>query len=238
MSAGGKFEARRKLIRERLQAAARPEVLASMQRLVPNAKMLGVKVPEIRAIAAGFAKDDPLAFSDTLAFFDVLCIDNLREEILVGTFLMSRHKKQLATIPWAAIDRWLDHVDNWETCDQLASNVVAAAVAANSTLRSPLRELTRSANVWRRRFAIATAASLNQHGRFFPELTLAICQDLMGDSEPMVRKAVGWAIRELSKKDEDLAFDFVLENQARMPRTLVREASEKMSEERRQRLLK
>ena len=155
----------------------------------------------------------------------------------MGIFLLARHKKHLREIQWSAIDGWLDHIDNWETCDQLASNVVAAAVAANADLRAPLRGLTRSPNAWRKRFAVATAASLNQHGRFFPELTLTICQDLMAEGNPAIRKVVGWALRELSKKSEDIAFEFLWEHRRNMPRSLLREASEKLTAARRSTLL-
>jgi len=224
-------------IRGELQAAARPEVLASMQRLVPGAKMLGVRVPEIRALAAKSAKTCLLPFETSLSLFDVLCSDAWREEVLFGIFLLARHKKHLREIPWKRIDGWLDHLDNWETCDQLASNVVAPAVAQNPTLHVPLRELTQSGNVWRQRFAVATVASLNQHGRFFPELTLAVCQDLMATPNPAIRKALGWAIRELCKKDEDAAFDFLWEHRKELSRTLLREASEKLQAGRRAQLI-
>jgi 3-methyladenine DNA glycosylase AlkD len=225
-------------IRRRLKAAADPAVLVSMQRLVPNTRMLGVKVPQLRSAAAAWAQEHPIDFGSTLRLFTELCSDDLREEILFATFLLARHKKRLPEIQWAQIDGWLNHIDNWETCDQLASNVVAASVATNVALRASLRGLTKSGNIWRKRFAVATAASLNQHGRFVPELTLQICQDLMNDENLAIRKAVGWALRELSKKDEEIAFAFLLDHREKMSRSLMREAAEKLPASRRKELMR
>jgi len=224
-------------IRRRLKDAADPAVLASMRRAVPDTKMLGVKVPLIRCLASTWAKERPMDFEAARRLFTALCADDLREEILFGTFLLAGHKKRLREIEWRDIDAWLDHIDNWETCDQLASNVVASSVAANTRLQPLIRGLAKSTNVWRKRFAVATAASLNQRGRFVPELTLQICQDLMNDDNPAIRQAVGWALRELSKKDEELAFAFLREHRDGMPRSLMREASEKLTAGRRKELL-
>jgi 3-methyladenine DNA glycosylase AlkD len=237
MKAGSGIAGLRKEVRRRLEALSDPDVRSSMERLVPDTKMLGVRVPQIKFLAAEWAKEHPMDFDATIDFFDALCEAGLREEILVGIFLLARHKKRLREIRWAAVDGWLDHIDNWETCDQLASNVVAPAVAANPGLRPPLRALTRAANIWRKRFAVATGAALNQRGRFVPELTLEICQDLMEDENAAIRKAVGWAIRELSKKDEEIAFAFLMENRGRIARSLMREASEKLIAARRAQLL-
>ena len=49
-------------------------------------------------------------------------------------------------------------------------------------------------------------------------MTLTICQDLLADENPAIRKAVGWALRELSKKSEDL--ELVLD---RLPELVVKE---------------
>lgn len=61
-----------------------------------------------------------------------------------------------------------------------------------------------------------------------PSITLKICQVVLADPEPMIQTSIGWAVRELSKKDAELAFGFLTDNRAVLkPRTL-REAAEKL----------
>ena len=105
--------------------------------------------------------------------------------------------------------KWVEAIDNWETCDQVAMNLAAPLVAANAARVGDLVEMTKSPNFWHRRFAVAATAALNQKGRSFPEATMRVCARLMDDAEPMVRKAVAWAIREASERDEAAAFEFL-----------------------------
>jgi len=158
---------------------------------------------------------------------------------IICLLLIAAYKRACSAIPWPRLERWLSAVDNWETCDQLAMGVGAVRVAADAEagLRS-LVKLTRSGDIWRRRFALATAASLNQKGRFMPHITLQICQLLLADPEPMIQTSIVWAVRELSKKDAEMAFGFLADNRAFLrPRTL-REAAEKLPATLRERLQK
>jgi 3-methyladenine DNA glycosylase AlkD len=77
---------------------------------------------------------------------------------------------------------------------------------------------------------------LNHKGRAQPELTLRVCHPLLADPEPLVRKAVGWALREASKKAETRVFEFLLEQREQMPASVLREAAEKLRPEHQQRL--
>jgi 3-methyladenine DNA glycosylase AlkD len=144
--------------------------------------------------------------------------------------------KRISALPWSRLEPWLEALDNWETCDQLASNVSGAIVAANLGLMEQVVALTGSDNRWKRRFALATAVELNHKGRSQPELTLQVCHPLLADPEPLVRKAVGWALREASKKAETRVFEFLLEQREQMPASVLREAAEKLRPEHQQRL--
>ncbi len=73
------------------------------------------------------------------------------------------------------------------------------------------------------------ARAINQKGRSMAEATLKVCEPLLNDPEPTVRKAVGWATRETCKNDEQAAFEFLKERRAKAHPTLLREASEKLA---------
>ena len=149
--------------------------------------------------------------------------------MLVGIFILGRFGKKVSQITWIRIQSWLDTLNNWETCDQLASNVVGAVVAANLTLVDQLLELTASSNPWKRRFALATASELNHKGRTHPKETFRICEPLVGDTEPTVRKALGWALKEASKHAPDQVFTFLLSHRDKIHSSALRDAAEKLS---------
>lgn len=227
-----------KEIRRRLVKAADPETRAKVERAVPGAKAYGITVPRLRQMVLDFQREHPgLSLDETGALMDSLCRDGYREEILFGIFLLGRFGKKVAGMDWHRVESWIDALDNWETCDQLASQVSGPIVAAHLEIVDKLIALTRSDNVWKRRFAVATASELNHKGRSHPQETFRICRPLLADPEPMVWKAVGWAIREAGKKDEAAAFAFLKENRQRASSKVLREASQKMSPQRRNSLL-
>jgi len=208
--------------RRRLAAHVDPAYKRQLERLVPGVRALGVRVPILRALARELHTDADAA----CAFLDAACADGCRELILLGTMRLARHRRALA---WPQLVRWLPAIDNWETCDLLAMSIAAAVVAARLELVDELVALARTGSVWQRRFAVATAAALDQGGRSHPAEALRVCEPVLADREPIVRKAVAWAIREASERDEALAFAFLRDHAHRLPRALAREASVKLS---------
>src|SRR5262249_5366836 len=141
-----------KSVREQLARAADEDTRVKLARLIPGAIALGVPVPRLRELAASFATQHPgLSLKDCCDVLDKLCSGRCREEIVVGTFVLGRRKKLLPGIAWNRIDNWVDALDNWETCDQIASNVIGFVVGAHLGHVDQLVEWTKSENLWRRR---------------------------------------------------------------------------------------
>ena len=200
-------------------------------RLTSGVKCFGVSVPKIRQFAKDF-KDEfaNLDFSIVCEIADRFFKEECREEILFAIFIIAQQKKNFNKIDWEQIEMWLKHVDNWETCDQLSSNVVTPIIVKNPDLLEKLFELTSSENKWERRFAVATVANINHGGRAYSKETFWICRPLLADKETVVTKAVGWAIREISKKCPEETFDFLKENLGIIPKRLLKESSELLPE--------
>ena len=230
---------------EKLTAEARKRVLsiadpirkAEVLRVIPTAKTNGAAVPAIRAQVVDFKKQQKLPFAAACDLCDALTRNGEREHILFAFFLVASYPRDCRSLDWARLAKWLEAVDNWETCDQLASNV-AAEMAATDPQKgyARLKTFAKSKNIWERRFALSTSASLNQRGRYHPEITLPICQMLLADKEPMIQTSIAWALRELTRKDEEAAFAFLDENLEVMKPSTVREAAKKLPPELRKRL--
>jgi 3-methyladenine DNA glycosylase AlkD len=184
-------------IKQKLQAASDPEVKEKILRLTSGAKCIGVKVPVIRDIAKSIKKEYELSFEEARELFDILCVDKCREKILFCIFLLALFPKKQMTVTWQQMEKWLPYIDNWETCDQLSCNIAIVLLHADENNFVKLMEYTQSPNLWIRRFAAATAANSN-HGRHsYPKQTKEICDRLKDEKEPMVKKAIKWALSEI-----------------------------------------
>ncbi|MBX3053084.1 MAG: DNA alkylation repair protein [Caldilineaceae bacterium] len=227
-------------IHESLLPLVDPAYAKKMQQLVPSQwSALGVRVPKVRALAAEMKKRHPRVITtDLIALAETAFASHCREEVLCSIFWLALSIKREPAAPlWAAIDGWIKHIADWEICDQLAIVIGAPLVDDNPLRVADLVDWTGSPNPWRRRFTVATAAALNQKGRSNVPATLQICTHLLQDEEPIVRKAVGWALREASKKDSRAVFGFLYEQRTTTERSILREGSDKLPAEQRALLL-
>lgn len=181
-------------LRARLPALVDRAYLAQITRLVPGAKLLGVRVPALRALAKELDREHDLDDEAAIALLHRLAKKRVREEMLVGAFLIAQKKRRLAKVTWEDLDAWVDAIDNWEVCDQLAMGIAKFRLDSDKAL-DRMVAWAKSANLWRRRFAVATVATAGLAKRDVERVLAAVA----GDREPMVKKAVTWARRELAK---------------------------------------
>jgi len=121
-------------------------------------------------------------------------------------------------------------VNNWDLVDLSARDIAGAYLYERS--RRPQHRLARSKLIWERRIAIvATHHFIRQHD--FAD-TLTIAERLLGDREDLIHKAVGWMLREVGKRDQEVVEAFLREHHARMPRTALRYTIEHFPERKRQ----
>ena len=189
--------------------------------------MLGVRVPAIRKLVTAFRGRLDLDTASSLV--DAQFASQCREEMLFGVLLLAPFRRQLSSALWPRIDRWIDAIENWEVCDQLAMGVAGEIVANDLSLLPDLESWVRSDNRWRRRFALAATTALNQNGRRNAADTLAICKGAITEREPIVRKAVAWALREACKSDEHAVFELLAANRGRMHPSVVRDTLPKLT---------
>jgi 3-methyladenine DNA glycosylase AlkD len=222
-------------IRKVLEANSDAAYLEEIKGFVPGpSAVIGVRVPVVREIVKKFKSDhEELTFELACKLLTDFCKRRCREEILVGVFLVAsfsrRLTREMIPVLWKDINEWVDCIDNWETCDQLAMNVAGEVVAIDLTLTKDLVKCARSDNKWRRRFAVATTTVLNQKGRRHVKETLTVCEPLMTDTDPVVQKAVGWALREATRGDEHAVFAFLKCWKGKANRKIFREGSQKLS---------
>ncbi|PIR57916.1 MAG: DNA alkylation repair protein, partial [Parcubacteria group bacterium CG10_big_fil_rev_8_21_14_0_10_38_31] len=99
-----------------------------------------------------------------------------------------------------------------------------------------LYKLANSENLWERRIAIVATFNFIKNGE--TKDTLKISKLLLGDGHDLIHKAVGWMLREIGKRSLEDEERFLRKHYKKMPRTMLRYAIERFSEEKRRIYLK
>ena len=125
-------------------------------------------------------------------------------------------------------------VNNWDLVDLSAPKIVGEYLL-NKTNKI-LYRFAVSKNLWERRISIISTYTFIKNGQY--KDTFRIAEILLKDKHDLIHKAVGWMLREVGKKNLAEEEKFLKKHYKEMPRTMLRYAIEKFSEEKRIKYLK
>jgi 3-methyladenine DNA glycosylase AlkD len=87
--------------------------------------------------------------------------------------------------------------------------------------------LTKSDIRWAKRGAAVTLILPARKGMVL-DTVFEIADNLLEDKDDLVQKGYGWMLKEASKQHQKQVYDYIIKNKAKMPRTALRYAIEKM----------
>jgi 3-methyladenine DNA glycosylase AlkD len=188
----------------------------------------GLKVPQIRQIAKNYYN---------LNFFDVeKLIKNPVHEIRLCALVILVHKaKTDEKMAYKIYLRNTKCINNWDLVDLTAPQIVGAYLDGKD--QRVLEKLAKSKSLWEKRIAMLATFHFIYNGD--AKLTLKIAEILVYDDHDLIQKAVGWMLREVGKRCSQRAEEEFLKKYAKnMPRTMLRYAIERFSQEKREYYLK
>lgn len=192
----------------------------------------GVRTAQVRRIAAAayrVLKGRPAAEQNR--FSNELWRSGKFEEGAVAIALYQRFRRECAGCEFKLFERWIDrYVGNWAHCDGVASWLIAACLENEPALLERLPPWTRSENRWKRRAAAVALLQEAKKGRN-TQFIFRIAGALLDDPDDMVRKGVGWLLKETYPRRPGETVAFLRERAARAPRLVLRIAAEKMTVE-------
>jgi 3-methyladenine DNA glycosylase AlkD len=225
-------------IKKELNSLKNPAKAAILQRFFKTGKgeygegdiFLGITVPEQRKVAARY-KDLPLKK------IKELLESNIHEHRLTGLMiLVFKFKKAKEEEKKEIFDFYLNHtgrINNWDLVDLSSPNIVGEWLLFKD--KDIIYKLAFSANFWERRIAAVSTLRFIKENSL--DDTFAVAELLLKDEHDLIHKAVGWMLREAGKKDQKKLEAFLDKNSQKMPRTMLRYAIEKFTEEKRKHYL-
>ncbi|MEU8216449.1 DNA alkylation repair protein [Micromonospora taraxaci] len=210
----------------------RAEASSRFLQMVPGGygegdRAIGVAVPDQRRVAARYWRDLSLVETTDLLHGEV------HEERLTSLLILVRkfakgdeqERGEIFRIVLANTGR----LNNWDLVDSSAPYIVGPWLVDKE--RGVLDRLAGSDLVWDRRIAIMATFAFIRADDF--HWTFRLSDRLLRDPHDLVRKAVGWMLREVGNRDRAAEEEFLLRRYRVMPRVMLRYAIEKFEPQRR-----
>ncbi len=194
---------------------------------------IGVVVPNSRKVAKKY-------INISFANIDELIKSKIHEERLVAVFILVAKYQKACTRKDIIQKReickfYLVHtknINNWDLVDLSAPKILGDFLLKNNKAfsRNILVKFAKSKNLWERRIAILATFQFIYNGEY--QWTFRIVKILLKDEHDLIHKACGWMLREVGKRvSEEKLEEFLKENIKIMPRTMLRYAIERLSEQ-------
>ena len=196
-------------------------------------QFLGIKVPVTREVVKQCWQETSF---DDLEVGIASEYHEMRLAALLTLVQIFKHAKKDKALQQQCIDFYLSHtqyINNWDLVDLSCYELLGTWLLDKD--RSLLYDLARDGKtIWEQRSGIVSTMQLIRHGQL--DDTYAIAEIFLAKPEPLhdlLQKAVGWLLREAGKRDEQRLKDWLSTRYKSMPRTMLRYAIEKFSEEER-----
>jgi 3-methyladenine DNA glycosylase AlkD len=197
-------------LQQGLVTLADPEYLEGQHFIAPGLGTThGVRWPLMAAIVRGFKAATKQDRPTSLLFLaDRLFREDHLEARWFAFALLERTLKDDPERTWQLMRRAAREAGDWITVDALA-HPYGAGIAAEPYRWAELEQLVYSPSRWERRLVASTIATMTHGNRRTgrgPEVVdraLPLLEQLIGDAEPDVEKALAWAYRSLAQIDRE-----------------------------------
>ena len=209
-------------------------------------EFLGLKVPQTHEVVKAAGQDFPLEEVPELL------MNRWHEVRLCGFLILVAKFEKLATKKLEAnveavkqrdeivtlYLKYAEQANNWDLVDLSAPKILGQWLLLPSNLgdrnykEKLLDELAASHCLWKQRMSIVCTWKTSQQGD--PSWCLRYAEIHLHHHHDLMHKAVGWMLREMGKRcSMDILREFLRQHAHEMPRTMLRYAIEKMSEQER-----
>lgn len=179
-------------------------------------------------------KDLDLKF--LIQFADELFTGSVLEEKVFAVFLLERMTGKFGDAEFRRFESWLDRVSTWADHDGLVHYLIGPMIAAKPARAKEVFRWSKSRNRWRRRAACVGLIRAIRLKQLFPEAK-RLSDMLLSDKDDMVRKGLGWLLREAAKSDAQKTVPYLMKIRERAPRLVLRTACETLPNDVRKRIM-
>jgi 3-methyladenine DNA glycosylase AlkD len=190
-------------------------------------KSRGWYTDELRKVAVRFRRTI-LAEHDLgylLQVADQLFRGDVLEEKVFAVLMLAGLVDEFGKPEFKLFESWLDRVNSWAEHDGLVHYLIGPMIAADEALLSRPPRWAKKRSRWHQRAAaVSLIHSTRQHKNFADIQRMT--ETLLTSNDDMVRKGLGWLLREAAKANPEQTAKYLMTIRDRTPRFVLRTACE------------
>jgi len=190
-------------VADALRAAGTADRAAREKRyLKSELEFFGVTVPEIRRVVKAAVRDRPgLDGAGLVGWAVALWREPVHERRMAAEEILTLAAPRLGVGDLPTVERLLRESGTWALIDGLAVNVAGSIALRDPRAWPVIDRWAADADFWVRRSALLALLPGVRAGR--PELPRfsRYAEPMLAEQEFFIRKAIGWVLREISRRD-------------------------------------
>ncbi len=200
--------------------------------LTTSQRVMGVASPDMKEVIKA-VRERYFGWSEQewISLCKELVAQNVFECQVVAYEMIGRDKKLLNALSYEDLtDLWGD-LDNWASVDHYTVGIYGVLWGRGVVKDHHIDKLLKSEDFWDRRVAVVSTVSLNLRSRGGTGdtlRTLSVCERVVDERQPMIWKALSWALRSLIHWDREAVEAFLEEHEAGMSKQVFREVRHKL----------
>lgn len=199
---------------------------------------LGADAAALRRVTGALLRAHPdLPREAVVELAEILWAEPVHERRAVAMLLLDGCVARLGPEEMGLLERLIRESRTWALVDDLAIHVAGPLVERHPRLGAVLDRWAWDPDFWLRRAALLALLLPLRRGEGDFARFSRYADAMLAEKEFFLRKAIGWVLRETSKKQPHKVYDWLRPRVARASGFTVREASKRLPEVQREELL-
>ncbi|UDY35876.1 DNA alkylation repair protein [Dermatobacter hominis] len=222
-----------------LVAAGTPERAAKEAAYLKSELLhYGTSVPAVRSAATSALRRGPALDHDQIVeLAELLWRDPVHERRMAAVEVLSASTDLLSSEDADLLERLLRESRTWALVDGLSASVAGSIAERDDAFGPVLDRWASDDDPWIRRAALLTPLVPLRRGGGDFERFGRYADAMLDETEPFIRKAIGWVLRDTAKRRPDMVFEWLLPRAGQASGVTVREAVKPLSDEQRRAVL-
>ncbi len=177
----------------------------------PRYKSYGVRIPQVRGLIKTHKKEMlRLSSEDRLKLAHQLIASEIGEEQTIAFFVLESITDDFTTDKFHLLDEFISHMFGWSKIDGFSGGFLPAILEKHpEQMIMQINKWNKSDNVWEKRASVVLFTRKVAKSGKYNDVALRLCNNLIHDKHDLVRKGVGWTLKDMMKSDKGRIINYI-----------------------------